>query len=364
MIPKQTFLDLLNGVGKKTLFVPLADKLFASGVVDKKWVSEVTTEEEMEAAQVCGYFPLLIEYNLFEQSVLGWTKRTIENSDERRETEISLETPWGRINMIGVETPCEGVVTTKFCFDSVEDFRIYDWYLDMLFDHVAEQKERFSKLVKIVGDQGIVALGLPHPIEFFRMWDMQDTIFAWMDFPERCRKLTEKLVLLNSKFIETAFSVGVKLCYTGLRGTELYNLEMIREEAHWLVQMRSICEANGGYLYLHNCGFCKAAINDGLINKIRPHIYETLSPPPAGEIENLEAMRKKIFFEVVTKGNLDLKRLLKCTPEEARRDTLDILHATKGYRHLVGTADALLRGTPIKNLRAVKETVDQWMNPL
>jgi len=84
-------------------------------------------------------------------------------------------------------------------------------------------------------------------------------------------------------------------------------------------------------------------------------LLETLAPPPTGNIEDLRWAREQIDPDITTKGNLDLGLLRDGTPAEIAEATRAIVDATSGYRHWVGTADAVLCGTPIENMQAMVE---------
>jgi len=82
-------------------------------------------------------------------------------------------------------------------------------------------------------------------------------------------------------------------------------------------------------------------------------VLETFAPPPTGDITDLRWARERVDPEITTKGNLDIGLLREGTPDEVAQATRDIVEATAGYRHWVGTGDAVLGGTPVENMWAM-----------
>lgn len=98
----------------------------------------------------------------------------------------------------------------------------------------------------------------------------------------------------------------------------------------------------------------------GYYDRFCPDVFETLSPPPQGDLDNLAETRRRLPSSICTKGNLDLGLLREGTPDQVADATLDILAATRGYRHMVGTADSVLPSTPIENIKAMVAAAKAW----
>jgi uroporphyrinogen-III decarboxylase len=62
--------------------------------------------------------------------------------------------------------------------------------------------------------------------------------------------------------------------------------------------------------------------------------------------------------DIIFKGNLRMDFLQKGNPQEIKEQTLNVLNAVKGYRHLMGGACSILTGTPPENIRAMVEAVN------
>ena len=88
-------------------------------------------------------------------------------------------------------------------------------------------------------------------------------------------------------------------------------------------------------------------------------MFETLAPPPMGELEDLGWARKQLDPGICTRGNMDLEFLKTSTPAEIASRSAQILKETSGYRHIVGTADEILAGTPLENVKAMADSALQ-----
>ena len=108
----------------------------------------------------------------------------------------------------------------------------------------------------------------------------------------------------------------------------------------------------GGFTLWHGCGHVKAYVEQGVFNKMKPEMMETLSEPPVGDLPSLSWARKKIDQDIITKGNIPLNILLEGTTEDVRKAVRHIKMETEGWRHVIGLSDNILNGTPKDNLMA------------
>ena len=95
------------------------------------------------------------------------------------------------------------------------------------------------------------------------------------------------------------------------------------------------------------------------VNDVNPDIYESLSGPPVGEIEDMRAYRKKIDKTICTRGNIDLGVLHNGTPEDIETQVKKTLEDMKGFKHIVAGTCAVTIGTPLENIRTLGRTVDK-----
>ena len=122
--------------------------------------------------------------------------------------------------------------------------------------------------------------------------------------------------------------------------------------------MREAIEAwakKGALTHLHMCGKVSHLLE--LIPETGTQIFETLTPPPLGDITMKEAVAR-IGKKVCLKGNLNpLGKLRDGTPEEALAEAKTCVR--EGFRDRTGfifsVADCLAKDTPEENIAAVAE---------
>ncbi len=101
-------------------------------------------------------------------------------------------------------------------------------------------------------------------------------------------------------------------------------------------------------------------VREGVFNELSPSCLETLAPPPAGDIDDLARYRRMLNPAICTKGNIDVGFLLNASVDEVRQATLEVIAATQGYRHMVGTGDDVYFGTPIENIKAMVDVAKSY----
>lgn len=89
-------------------------------------------------------------------------------------------------------------------------------------------------------------------------------------------------------------------------------------------------------------------------------LFETLSPPPVGNITDLGQARRLLLLQICTRGNIGLDILLNGSPVMVETETLRVLNATRGYKHIVAASDYLFYHIPLENVKAVVDTVKQY----
>jgi len=98
----------------------------------------------------------------------------------------------------------------------------------------------------------------------------------------------------------------------------------------------------------------------GYYNQMGIDLFETLSPPPVGNVADLARARRILDPEMCTRGNLGLDVLLQGTPDDVAQATMKILDATKGFKHIVAASDYLFYDIPLENVQTVVATVERF----
>ena len=98
----------------------------------------------------------------------------------------------------------------------------------------------------------------------------------------------------------------------------------------------------------------------GFYNKMGVDLFETLSPPPVGNVEDLARARRILDTQICTRGNVGLDVLLNGTTDEVEKATMSVLEATKSYKHMVAASDYLFYDIPLENIITMVKTVDNY----
>jgi hypothetical protein len=209
-----------------------------------------------------------------------------------------------------------------------------------------------------INGRGLLRFEVPLPFEGMWWVPRQDPIYHLYDWPDTFKKYMREAMETILVFIEAAVKGGADLIFFGSVGTELYSEKLITE--HVLkdaIKVSKFIRKLGVLSIFHCCGFSKVWIDTGYLNDVRPDIYESLSGPPVGEIEDMRAYRKKIDNAICTRGNIDLGILHDGTVEDVEAQVKKTLEDMKGFKHIVAGTCAITIGTPLENIRALGRTV-------
>lgn len=364
--PRQKLLDLLEGrPSGEALVSPLIDGTYAAGVAGKEWVSEATTEDLLLCAELGGYEPLIgVGTGPGDpddgHSGLRWDAEILEQSADSVRTRRTLHTPWGDLHQVELET--KGM-STWLVEPLLKEWapEIVEWYAAQLVASPEARARRARRVVQKVGERGLVYDGANMPFEMFGLYRDENLIYYSFDHPKEWRRVSEVIFETTRQLIEISLRAGVSAIFFGPYGTEFISPALFeREYLPYLKACRDLIHRLGGFSYMHSCSKQKLFIARGYYDHFEPDLFETLAPPPTGDIDDLAEARRQLSPRICTKGNIDLGLLRNGTAGEVASVTRTILEATRGYRHIVGTADAVLPGTPMENIRSMVETAKTW----
>jgi uroporphyrinogen-III decarboxylase len=116
---------------------------------------------------------------------------------------------------------------------------------------------------------------------------------------------------------------------------------------------------NNLLIYSHICSPIEPMLTMGYYNEMGIDLFETLSPPPVGNIKSLEDAFAKLSPDICTRGNIGLDKLLLCDADEIRNIAESIVESAKkhGRKHILAASDYLFYDIPEKNVRAMCEVL-------
>jgi len=129
-----------------------------------------------------------------------------------------------------------------------------------------------------------------------------------------------------------------------------------RNVREYETQLIDALHSFGGRAIYHNCG--RAARLLPLLREIGMDIYESLTPPPFGDTDPVEAAKN--MDGIALMGGIDQIELLrKATPAIVQQRVAELAAiAARHGRFILGTSDYLNESTPIENLYAMRAAID------
>jgi hypothetical protein len=191
---------------------------------------------------------------------------------------------------------------------------------------------------------------------------VEGAFLAMMTDPEKCKALLERYaratcVHVGEQIDAGADAINFSAPWTGQNFISREMFEEIIAPAHRIVT--NYCRERATPCYCHTCG----SIGDRLelIIDIGFTGLECLDPPPLGNVELDDAVRR-IGQTTSIKGNIDpVNVLLNGTPEEVRKDAIWRLKTgkkSKGF--ILSTACSIAPETPAENLDVLFEVVEKY----
>lgn len=121
---------------------------------------------------------------------------------------------------------------------------------------------------------------------------------------------------------------------------------------------RKVKEVGVYYLY-HNCGDSSALLNH--YNEIGMDIFETMTPPPFGDVDIDNAIRR-IDKTITLSGNIDqIEFLRNASPHEVHEKTAELaVKAKQRGGFIIATSDYINDNTPYENLFAFSSAAKQF----
>ncbi len=181
------------------------------------------------------------------------------------------------------------------------------------------------------------------------------------DFPERCLAMMEKIVKIDSRLFQAVAAGGADFIFLGAPAAEMLSPRMYEELiVPYSKRVTTAAHEAGLLIYSHICSPIEPFLTMGYYNQMGIDLFETLSPPPVGNVASLKDAMNKLDDKICTRGNIGLDVLLNGTPEEVKQKTIEVLEATAGRKHIVAASDYLFYNTPEENVRMMADTVKEY----
>lgn len=266
-----------------------------------------------------------------------------------------------------------GTLTSRSIFDVQEPSWVverpikninedYDAWLETAFPPVdLYDYTSTNEALQTVGEDYLLELRAADMFFDFMAWPMglQEGILALIDheaiyeslhqrYIEYVREVTRSIC---EHTLDTSLLIPCSWSCIALMGPRLWRrwdkpiVEAITEEAH----------RHGRLVHIHFHGKCM---------NVLPDLVETgvdcicpFERPPGGDVVDLLRVREILDGKVTMNGNVHtVETLIRGTPQDVRREVLEIAHAFEGEpRLIIGTGDQVGGDTPDENIHAMIE---------
>ena len=364
----QRFKDyVVNGSSKPYVSLQIgAGAGFDTKLAGKIWNSETTIEDTAKAYEIVGCDALFLTgLPSFNQIVkeLSWQVKT-DFSQTCRMTEQSLTTPYGQLYWKFHEVPKTGTTPVVYPVnaDDEKGFDKIQWYATQHTKALKYIGELLRPGIEKIKQYGAVCVQWNlQPFELLGLASVDNLVLMAKIDPERYRSTCDLIRDINIELLREVFKAGADFVFVGGPGVEMMSPEYYK--TYIIPDSQKIADAthsSGGLIYSHICSPIEPFLTMGFYNEMKLDLFETLSPPPVGNVADLAKARKILDSKMCTRGNIGLDVLLTGTKEDVETETLRILEATKGTKHMVAASDYLFYDIPVENAKAVVDTVRHY----
>jgi len=335
---------------------------FDTRLAGKEWVSETNLNDTMTVIAQFDIIPLL-NVGLCDlgecNPALAW-KEKVDKDKDRITREYFLNTPKGVLSKKSVEEKYSSAFNLKYPVENISDLDIFEYYLDVALDSDFSRAELFTReICSFVAGRAAVSIQWPvQPYELLCFPDTVHTVLLASDCPEKFLKLMDKILVLDEKLMAAVAKGGADFIFLGGPGVEMLSPQYYqRYIIPYSQQVSETAHRLGLMVYAHICSPIEPFLSMGFYNQMGIDLFETLSPPPVGNVQSLKDALEKIDRQICTRGNLGLDALINDSPEIIREKTLRIIEETKGRKHIIAASDYLVSQVPAENIIAMADAV-------
>jgi len=363
MTKRDIFVDYVKNGGEKFCSPQIgAGAGFDTKLAEKEWISETTLDDTLNAIEMFDIVPLVNVGCPYESCVkrFRWEGYMTESSGDRRIWESQLRTPAGTLIKKTCEMKRNSPFGLKYPVTCEQDLDVFGYYLNELME------TDFSMVADATCDivrkiDGRAALSVQWPVQPYEMLcfpNTMDTMLLAQDHPELFRKLMDMIVVIDEKLMEAVSRGGADFIFLGAPAVEMLSPAYYENYIIPYSQtVTDIAHTKKLLVYSHICSPVEPFLSMGFYNRMGIDLFETLSPPPVGNVTSLSDALGKLDESICTRGNLGLDILLRSDKEEVKQKTYEILEQTRGRKHIVAASDYLFYETPFVNVEAMAEAV-------
>lgn len=339
---------------------------FDTKLAGKTSVWETTIQDTIDAVERFDILPLInIGTPDFGERCPELRWQVVEERHEGPRTFRTerLATPRGELSRTMMMEPSGGYYT-EAAVKGPDDLDALEWVVEAAIDADMGRITEFTREVRdMVGHRAVLDVQWAmQPYELLCYPSTLDTALIVHDCPDRCRRLMERILVLDEKMIDAVAAADADFVFLGGPGKEMISPAYYRDYmVPFSKQVTDIAHDRGLKIYSHICSPIEPFLTMGFYNQMGIDLFETLSPPPVGNVSSIGDALSKLDPAICTRGNLGLDVLLQADAETVAQRTREILEQVDGRKHMVAASDYLLYDVPEENVHAMARTVREWI---
>jgi len=354
MTPRERLLAAINLQEPDVVPVcPLIDSHYAAYVSGVK-VYEANWRHQIAAMDVIGHDAIILPDNFGEivdlaVPALKWKREVIETGVGFRVVESKLETPYGPlVSRVCEKDDCSAWTMKPPVGSLKEDYEKIVWFYEQLGSGRYDVRSSYAEIKKRLKNKGLICARSGVELG----GGIRESVIDRYRYPDLVKKIDVIASECNEPLLKAAFEGGADLVFGSSSGTGIFSPRLIEEfDLPRLRRLSDFAHKYGVFHYFHCCDKCNVMLEKFAEQGI--DLFETLAPPPSGDIE-LEDAKQRIGDKVCLKGNLNLTLLYNGTLREIKESVRNcIMKAGHGGGFILGTEDALQWGHPVENIKAM-----------
>ena len=334
---------------------------FDCKLAGKQWLSQGTLDDTIRAYEIVECDPFF-NFGLPEfcgiVPELSWQYETEQQGDNRY-IHKGLQTPFGTLEYKFLEQKRHGITPLSFPLRHGDPLDSVFWYVEQHFKALEHIEQQLIPILEKLQPHGATSVQWNiQPFELFGLAAVVDTVLFAKLRPEQYRAVCDAIREVNIEMIRKVISAGADFVFLGAPGVEMMSPQLYRDFI--IPDSQKISEAVhqvGGLVYSHICSPVEPFLSRGFYNEMGIDLFETLSPPPVGNVADIHEARTTLDPPICTRGNIGLDVLLHATSDEIQEQTLELMRKTKDTKHIVAASDYLFYDIPLENVKTVVQTV-------
>ena len=354
--------DILRGAAGRLVILDINDTL--AHLSNQPWEGHCTISQWVDTCHSIGCDTNILigeGHYLPPEHPLGRKKEIVSEDAHRRMIRTTIPTPGKDLLMEEIVEKDGKPTRTKSPIESEEDYEAAISLLKEIRNCPEAVVDHFTAMRETIGDRGLLSIFVCQPIEMFFLILHEQMVYHLTDFPETYERAMDEVERTSHFIIDCAADAGADMVMFGGPGTEIFNPQMIGEHIiRPSVGYVLHCRQRGLLSLYHCCGRTKILLDNDWIAEIRPDVFESFSPAPLGDIDDVVEAACRLPEKTFFKGGLSLDRLLLGTPEETAAMTATAYEAFGDRRFIIAGTCMVLTGTPRENLQAVTQVALEY----